>query len=148
VIRVRRLKPEDAPAVRTLLAELGYPSSPRALARRIALLGGAARSALFLAVDGKTALGLLTLRWDAMIYRERPDARITALVVSSAARRRKVGQLLVERALAMARRAGCEGLEVTTGLQRRDAQQFYEALGFTRSSVRYYRKLRETPSSR
>ena len=148
MIRIHKAEPVDAPAVSALLSELGYPSSPRIVAKRIASLLAAERSTVILATEGMDVLGVLALRWEPMLHRLRPAARITTLVVARAARRRGAGRLLVERALVLAHRARCEGVEVTTGVQRRDAQEFYAALGFARSSVRYYRKLRETLSSR
>ena len=147
-IRLRKPGLADATGVSLLLGELGYPSSPRFVAKQIAILAGLDRSVMFVAADGKIVLGFLALRWDPMIHRLHPVARIATLVISRAARRRGIGRLLVERALATARRAGCEGLEVTTGLQRREAHRFYEALGFHRRARRYYRSIRDTATSR
>ena len=44
-----------------------------------------------------------------------------------------------------AKRTGCLGIEVTTGVQRGEAQTFYEGIGFETGESRYYRKALLTP---
>ncbi len=76
-----------------------------------------------------------------MLHTGAPVARITTLVVRDAARGRGVGRILVEAGADLARGAGCETLELTTALRRTDAQAFYQAIGFTASSIRLHRSL-------
>jgi GNAT superfamily N-acetyltransferase len=70
-----------------------------------------------------------------MLHMEGEAARITVLVVDPAARREGIAATLVERARAWA--AGCPVLEVTTGLAREDAHEFYRTLGFVPSALRF-----------
>jgi N-acetylglutamate synthase-like GNAT family acetyltransferase len=141
VIHIRPATTDDAEAILGLLNELGHSSSAGSVAKRIESLSVSGCHAACLAVDGGKPVGLLTLNWQPRIYLEHPIARITALVVHQGARRHRVGCMLVEHALAIAQRMGCGEIEVTTGLQRTDAQEFYRALGFSHSAVRYKRAL-------
>jgi ribosomal protein S18 acetylase RimI-like enzyme len=68
--------------------------------------------------------------------------RITALVVSAAARRRGVARLLVDSVVKMAESRGCSVVELTTSMARDDAHRFYEDCGFQRTSYRYAREIR------
>jgi ribosomal protein S18 acetylase RimI-like enzyme len=68
---------------------------------------------------------------------------MTAMIVGASHRRLGVGRRLVEVAVAHARNEGCDGIELTSGLrpEREAAHRFYEALGFERTSYRYWKGL-------
>ncbi|MGO4832088.1 GNAT family N-acetyltransferase, partial [Rhizobiaceae sp. 2RAB30] len=68
-------------------------------------------------------------------------ARITTIVVTETARRRRIGKTWVEFAMHLAKQAGCDTLELTTGLNRAEAHTFYEAVGFQRSALRMTRHI-------
>jgi ribosomal protein S18 acetylase RimI-like enzyme len=55
--------------------------------------------------------------------------------VATDRRSRGIGEQLVQWALAEARASGCKLVELLTHHSRRDAQRFYERLGFARSHV-------------
>jgi aminoglycoside 6'-N-acetyltransferase I len=133
---IREAVPGDAPQVAELLTELGYPVGASEAAERLAR--GA--EAVFVAADGSRLLGLLAIWGQLPIAHARPTARVTALVVRSGARQQGIGRMLVEQALDWARSAGCEGVELTSGIrpEREDAHRFYEGLGFRRTSYRFW----------
>lgn len=141
MITIRHATPHDAAAVRILLGQLGYPCTEEEAATRLASLGETLTDPVLLAHDGTRPLGLIALHWAPVLNMAAPLARITAMVVDDAARGLGLGRQLVDTGAALARAAGCDLLELTTGLQRADAHAFYEALGFTRTSLRYVRKL-------
>jgi GNAT superfamily N-acetyltransferase len=135
-ILIRDALPADAPGVAELLTELGYPLDTAGAAERLAR----GIEAVFVAAEGTRILGLLAVWSQLPIARARPVARVTAMVVRSQARRRGVGKLLMERALEWAQAAGCEGVELTSGIHadREDAHRFYESLGFQKTSYRFW----------
>lgn len=141
MITIRKAGPDDAAAVQSLLTELGYPSPVEEVATRLATMAASPADAVLFAHDGPLALGLVALHWAPMLTMPRPLARITAMVVHEGARGLGVGRRLVEAGAELAREHGCGTLELTTSLQRADAHAFYEAMGFTRSSLRYVRAL-------
>jgi GNAT superfamily N-acetyltransferase len=145
-LTVRDAGPDDAPAVAELLGELGYPISPREAAAR---LGRQGERVLLAELDGRVQ-GLVALSVGSLIQHARPLARVTALVVRESARGRGAGRRLMARAEELARAAGCAGVELTSGLraEREAAHRFYEALGYVRTSHRFWRPLdgQGTPS--
>jgi aminoglycoside 6'-N-acetyltransferase I len=141
MICIRPAKPEDAAAVALLLQELGYAVDADAAAERLRRLQANGCDPVYVAVDNERLLGLVALHWAPMLHLEKLAARITALVVSAEARRRKVGQRLIGHALAAARQAGCERVELTSANDRAEAHAFYRAQGFEQSSLRFHRLL-------
>jgi ribosomal protein S18 acetylase RimI-like enzyme len=62
-------------------------------------------------------------------------AQIEGVRIASSERGRRIGERLVEAAIAQARTAGCGLVQLTTDVSRPDAHRFYERLGFTASHV-------------
>ncbi len=131
----------DAPAVRALLAELGYRATVRDVARRLRVLKATGSDPVFLAIADGSPVALMALHWGSMLQYREPVTRITTFVVSERARGTGIGRLLVEHAAKLAKRAGCGALELTTGIARREAQEFYRATGFTATALRFIRPL-------
>ena len=140
MIEIRPATPQDAPAVSTLLGELGYDAAPGAAASRLRQLDATASDPTFLAHENGQPLALIALHLCHMLQYAKPVLRITALVVDHRARRRGIGRLLIDHALRWAERAGCELAELTSALDRGEAYAFYRDLGFTANSLRF-RKL-------
>jgi GNAT superfamily N-acetyltransferase len=144
---VRAASPADAPALASLLGELGYPSEAdrvRArLARVLATRGDSATDSVFVAADSRArdVLGMLALHQFSALHDDAPVALITALVVAERARGLGVGRRLVDRAVETARRWGCTRLMVTTHVRRADAHAFYEHIGFDLTGRRYVKTL-------
>jgi GNAT superfamily N-acetyltransferase len=132
----------DAPQVSELLTELGYPTSVAEAAERLAR--GA--ESVLVADDGRRLLGLLSIWSQLPIARAKPVARITALVVRSETRGQGIGKMLMEHAVTWARDAGCDGIELTSGMrsEREQAHQFYAALGFQKTSYRFWLSLSDS----
>jgi len=135
-ILIREAAHEDAPQIAELLSELGYPLSASEAGVRLAR----SSETVFVAADGPSLVGLLAISSQFPIARPRPVARITAMIVRSGARRRRLGTALMERAVEWARSAGCEGIELTSGIrpEREGAHRFYERCGFVKTSYRFW----------
>ena len=138
-MRIRDATPADAAAVAALLGELGYPTTAGEAAERLRRPG---ERVLLAESDGST-LGLASLTVGSLVQYAAPVARLTALVVTEAARGRGTGRRLIARAEELAREAGCDGIELTSGIrpERQAAHRFYEALGYERTSYRFWRPL-------
>lgn len=138
-MRVRDATAADAPAVAALLGELGYPVAAAEAARRLARPG---ERVLLAEADGRP-VGLVALTVGAQLPHAEPVARVTALVVGAPARGRGAGRRLIARAEELAREAGCEGIEVTSGIrsEREAGHRLYEGAGYTRTSYRFWRPL-------
>jgi GNAT superfamily N-acetyltransferase len=135
-ILIREAQPSDAREIGELLAQLGYPVNAPEAAQRLAR----ANEAVFVADTERRLVGLLSVWSQLPIARAQPVARVTAMVVRSEMRGRGIGTALMERAVQWARDAGCEGIELTSGMraEREPAHRFYEALGFHRTAYRFW----------
>jgi aminoglycoside 6'-N-acetyltransferase I len=97
---------------------------------------------VLVAADWGPLLGVIAVHWAPLLQNARPVARITTLVVDEEARGRGVGRLLLKAGAQAARQAGCDDLELTSGLRRVEAHAFYRAQGFQETSLRFLRNLR------
>jgi GNAT superfamily N-acetyltransferase len=136
---IREATAADAPEVAALLAELGYPTEPETVARRLAALTAA--DAVLLAGGG-----LIALHRVPRIAEGGAFARITALVVAPGNRNDGVATTLLAAAEDTAREWGCDLLEVSSGRrpERDPAHAFYRRAGFADTgerSVRYWKRL-------
>ncbi len=66
-----------------------------------------------------------------------PVAQIESVRVADMRRGQGVGAALVQHAAGLARAAGCRAVQLTTRLERTDAQRFYARLGFAGSHAGY-----------
>lgn len=139
-LRIRRADSVDGEALVPLLAELGYEVTADELSDRIAILSRMGEPVL-VAKLGDDLVGCLTWHVMPVLHRPKPVGRITMLVVTAKARRKRVGRALVEAAEARLRQRGCGLIEVTSNVKLRPAHAFYEHLGFERTSYRFYKPI-------
>jgi N-acetylglutamate synthase-like GNAT family acetyltransferase len=139
-VAVRPARLDDAPALVSLLAELGYPTDAGTLERRLAaLVADPAVTVLVAERDGRV-VGLASMHVMPLIERA-PLGRLSAIVVAADERRAGIGRALVERVESEARARGCERLELTSAERRADAHAFYRDLGFEPASQRFIKSL-------
>lgn len=134
---IRPLQAEDVPLLVDLCGQLGRPASRAELEERFAHLRQSSGQGLFVAVaeDG-LLLGWLHVQERPALHTPR-SAEITAVVVDSAHRRTGCGRALIATAEQWARNQQCQMLALRSGLERKEAHQFYVALGFEQSSASY-----------
>lgn len=142
-LSVRYATSLDAAVTAELLGQLGYAMSADEARARLERDDSRVLLAELGELGGCQVLGLLALAVHRPIEHARPVARVTAMVVRASARRRGVGRTLMERAAKLAEAEGCEGIELTSGMwpERKDAHRFYRALGYERTSYRFWRSL-------
>ena len=142
-LSIRSALAADAPALASLLGELGYPASAEQVAVRAQRLlgrdGAPSTDQVFVATRDREVLGLIALHRFTGLHADADVALITALVVAERARGLGVGRRLVDRAVEAAREWGCGRLMVTTHIRRADAHAFYERIGFELTGRRYAR---------
>jgi GNAT superfamily N-acetyltransferase len=136
-VRTRTVTMDDAGAVRSLLAELGYALSEEGVRENIRRLADGTMDRTWVAEEAGRILGIVSVHLTPLFHAPGHAGRITSLVVHGPARGRGIGRALVEQAEAFCWRAGCDRLELTTGDHRHDAHRFYERLGYRIQSRRY-----------
>jgi GNAT superfamily N-acetyltransferase len=139
---IRDAAPVDAEAIAGLLTQLGYPSEPAAVEARLDRLRIVGDRVVVAEVEGSVA-GLAHLQVSPAIERDRPAAKLGALVVDEGRRGQGIGRSLVAAMEAEARRRGCELLFLTTAERRDHAHAFYERVGLEYTGRRYSRTLSE-----
>jgi aminoglycoside 6'-N-acetyltransferase I len=140
-IQVRSARDTDIGAIRELVRQLGYELPIATLAATVARLLAEPDHNVLVAAEGDALLGVMALHWAPLLQYEAPAARIMTLVVDELARGKGVGKLLVDHAARIAAEQGCATLELTSGLQRKEAHAFYHAIGFETASLRLARKV-------
>ncbi len=144
-LSVRPARVEDSDAVALLVAQLGYPTNREEVRRRLTRLLEASDVGVLVADRDGEVVGAASFHFFELLYRPRPQCRITALVVGSDHRRGGIGTALVEAVERAAREHGCWRLELTTRPERPEAMPFYTVLGFSERRHRLVKPLHLHP---
>ena len=131
---IRKAKVTDATAIcRISSNDLGYECEESLVLQRLSNLDSA-REVVFVAeLDGQVA-GYVHAEVYSLLYFE-PMANILGLAVSSAFRRKGVGKALMQRAEDWARERGMKEIRLNSGGTRKEAHEFYRAIGFDDEKV-------------
>jgi GNAT superfamily N-acetyltransferase len=124
---IRRAERSDAAALAELAGELGYPTEPAEMERRLAALPRG--DDVWVAVlDGRVVgWAHCTVRRSLLIE---PHIEVMGLVVGEPWHGRGVGRHLMAAAEQSARAAGVGSIRLRSGVQREGAHAFYLGLGY------------------
>jgi ribosomal protein S18 acetylase RimI-like enzyme len=136
-LKIRDARPEDAEALARLLGQLGYPTSPEALGRRLQRLRASAADRLVVAELDGHVVGLASVNVSLALEYDDPAAKLSAIAVDEGYRRRGIGQALVDAIEEEASRRGCRLIFLTSAERREDAHAFYRRLGFEETGRRF-----------
>jgi GNAT superfamily N-acetyltransferase len=125
-----------------LLAELGYPVEPAAVASRLERLRIVGDRVMVAEIEG-VVVGLAHLHVSPAIEHEQPTAKLGALIVEEPRRGQGIGSALVAAIEEEARMRKCGLLYLTTGADRAEAHGFYVRLGFEETGKRFARPLHD-----
>jgi predicted N-acetyltransferase YhbS len=140
-VLLRAATEADAKHVEPLLAELGYPSRAKDIRDRLRRSLRSDGSCFLLAQSASEVVGLLSAELVPYFPSGSTICRVTGLVVSAHHRGQGVGEELLAGAADFARKHHCSGIEITSAEHRLDAHRFYQRLGFSRTSFRFFRAL-------
>jgi ribosomal protein S18 acetylase RimI-like enzyme len=112
-----------------LSGELGYPATADQVVRRLSQIGGNGAVLVAADRDSDRVLGWIELQVITHLTSD-PHLEIGGLVVSSEARSRGIGSLLVDAAEKTAREKNVACLRVRSNIIRDRAHEFYTQLGF------------------
>jgi GNAT superfamily N-acetyltransferase len=138
---IRRARQPDARELARLFTELGHPATEDAIVARWSAWQAAGN--IGIVVDGAEGelIGAATLHQAAVLHRDKPIGRISALIVDARHRNEGIGRALVDAAERMFRDAGCGMIEITSNMRRTDAHAFYAHLGYELTSARFMKAL-------
>jgi N-acetylglutamate synthase-like GNAT family acetyltransferase len=140
-VLLRSATETDAKHVASLLAELGYPSKEADVRNRLRDFLHSQTTCFLLAQSASEVIGLVSAELVPYFPNGSTICRVTALVVSTHHRGRRVGEKLLAGVADFAREHDCSGIEITSAEHRLDAHRFYERLGFSRTSFRFFQAL-------
>jgi ribosomal protein S18 acetylase RimI-like enzyme len=136
VTEVRRATRDDAPAIGQLLhdfnREFDEPTpAPAEMAERVAELMDGGDETIVLLTDGSAGPdGLAVLRFRPSLWSRALECYLAELYVIPERRRQGQGLALMEAAMATARAAGADSMDLGTGEHDTGARALYERLGF------------------
>jgi GNAT superfamily N-acetyltransferase len=144
-IAIRPASIDDAEALANLSGQLGYPSSPLDLKRRLAPMLGQAGHAIFVAEAKEPEPRQHCVGWIHGFIKHTleadPAVELGGLVVDEAWRGQGVGRLLIDAVERWARSVECGTLTVRCNVVRERAHVFYRKLGYSAAKTqRVFRK--------
>jgi GNAT superfamily N-acetyltransferase len=117
--------------------DLSTPIHPAYHSALEAVLGDERQTILVAEWEGRVAGMACLIIVPNLSHVGRPYAMIEDVVVDAGLRGRGIGDALMQRAIEMAKEAGCYKLSLTSNLARTDAHRFYERVGFKATHVGY-----------
>ena len=140
-IEIRSACSGDEVGLAPLMAELGYPTSPDALAVRLAVILGREDFSTFVAEMDGTIAGMICVTTAPSLYRDGLQGAIVALVVSSAFRGRGLARVLIERGESWLAENGAQRATVNPSTHRSDAHRLYTRHGYEATGTRFTKTL-------
>lgn len=128
MLHIREAAADDVAALADLATQLGYPSQPEEMSRRLTALQSE-RSVVLVALEGSQIVGLVQVSIEPTVLVE-ARATIDALVVDEAHRGEGIGSALVDAAESWAVDRGCLLICVRSNITREGAHTFYKKLGY------------------
>ena len=120
-VEIRVATDKDTFALASLITELGSPTSPEEMQRRVERVRGRSDLTAFVALAEGSIVGMAGLLVTPSFVRSTPDGQIIALVVAETHRGRGVGRELMKRAEAWLAGKGVKRVSLTSGLHRASA---------------------------
>jgi GNAT superfamily N-acetyltransferase len=143
-VRIRAAKLTDAADVAALMCQLGYETTPAEMEERLRVVLDNSAYTTLLAESAGGVCGMIGTFSQPSYEHNDLSGRIIALVVSKQGRRRGIGRALIAAAEKNFASKGVIRISLTTRLTRKDAHQFYEALGYERNGWRFVKAQRPT----
>lgn len=138
-VHIRSAKSEDIQAICDLLKQMGYSQPLALIQEKFELLNHDSKSQILVAEEEGEICGFLSLYFIPQIALQGDFAKICYLCVNENMRSKGVGHLLVQEAEQLAKRRGCDRMELHSGVQRPLAHQFYLREGYV-EAPKYFRK--------
>jgi N-acetylglutamate synthase-like GNAT family acetyltransferase len=134
---IRQAKISDAPIIKVLLAQLGYPDlRESAVAEKIKAHSEIPYSLLVADIKNQV-VGFIALHWFELMHWEGKMGRISAFCVDENFRSKGVGKKLLDEAEKLLWSKGCAKIEVTSNARRTRTHEFYLRLGYKEDSRRF-----------
>lgn len=140
-LTMREAQKEDIPQLIDLMFQLGYEINPEEMESNLEVYCSNGFKSVVAELEGCIA-GCVAFHVMPLFHCSRSHARIVSLVVNKRNRRQGIARQLIEYAESYARSLGCQAIEVTSGMHRKDSgtHDFYESQGYHTGYSAYFRK--------
>lgn len=136
---IRKADLNDVVHLAKLYAQLGYITSPEHIAGQL-VLGETQGTYTYVAEKENKVVAAMELHYVVKLYRSEPSLHVNALIVEENYRCQKIGGELMAFAENWAIERRCGYIELCSKRIRQNAHRFYENLGYTDTTHRYFRK--------
>jgi ribosomal protein S18 acetylase RimI-like enzyme len=140
-LTIRAARTSDAAALATLMCELGYETSTAEMQKRLERVVRDSRYRTFVAEEQRTIRGMIGTFAYHTFEHDDLSGRILELVVSKRSRRSGIGRRLISAAEEDFAQRNIRRIAVNTRFERKQAHEFYEALGYRRNGFRFVKNL-------
>src|SRR6266581_5599137 len=127
----------DAQQLAALMTQLGYPTQAKEMRVRLRSIFLDNGFRTFVATDDEQIVAMAGTSEQASYEHNDRTGRIVAMVVSDNARRKSVGRQLMNAVEKSFRSRGVRRIVLNARLERVEAHQFYEALGYRKTGWRF-----------
>jgi GNAT superfamily N-acetyltransferase len=143
-MRLRKAEREDLPTIVRMLADDEFGAKrhrveqplPQEYYAAFDAIAASPSNLLYVAEADGEIVGTLQLTFiPGLDYLGAERMLIEAVRVARERRNSGLGKAMITQAIELARRRGCQRVELTSSASRKDAHRFYERLGFTASHV-------------
>lgn len=151
MVTIRRAEEKDIPRILELYDELALPpvpSPPEGYSVTVkyrkafaGILASAGHQLIVAEEKGRVVGSLALIVVPSLGHGGKPWMGIENVIVDSRGRRLGVGKMMMDYALAEAKKAGCYKMQLISDKRRTEAHKFYEAIGYTGSGVGFRRYL-------
>jgi len=140
-VRIRAAAVSDAAALAQLMCELGYETTSAEMRRRLKLIHRDARIRTFVAEVDNRVCGVIGTVTHMSHEHNDLSGKIIALVISQKQRRSGVGRALIATAEKDFAKRKVTRVTLTTRFERKEAHQFYKAIGYSQTGFRFAKNL-------
>lgn len=137
MMKIEYAQHKHAPEIVLLMDELGYQCSLDLIESKLKFIDDSGGDQVFVAtIDGKV-VGVISCHITILFQAAGACGRITSLVVSSHTRGKGIGKALLIQADKYFLEKNCVKVEVTSSKHRKEAHDFYKAVGYKEESARF-----------
>ena len=141
-MNIRKGQLQDAAQLAELLSQLDYPATTEFVEGKLRKLLHHPDVYCLVAVDGSNrVIGFISLHFIPQLGLEGDFCRISYFCIDQQSRSQRIGKLLEERAVEVARERRCDRIEVHCHIRRTHAHRFYERQGYVEAPKYLSKKL-------
>lgn len=140
---IRHAEIEDTPFLSNLMNTLGYPTSNKAMHKRMKTILAHQDYQTFVYQHQNRVVGMIGMSYSSAYHSDKAHVRVIAFVVEESIQGKGIGQKLMAAAERWATAQGAVTLILNSGnrAERNKAHQIYESLGFEGKATGFYKKL-------